>query len=171
MVGVFALNLYIGLDDRVLAETNLVHYYFNWIIVAVDLISAIFLFVKPKSQQWIALSGIIWPIAYLLSLAADVATSLCFGTPASSSCLPTPSDAFRYLIMGDPLEGWALWPFTIPSAILLLIAVIIISTISIIKLQKDKSSKTPLNQEPSPKDKDVASHNGMSSAIYCQEWQ
>ncbi len=152
MLGVFVTNAYIGLDDHVLSDSNLAHYYFNWIIAAVDLIAAIFLFAKPQSVEWTALSGIVWPVVYLLSLAADVATSMCFGTPTNASCLPTPSDAFRYLVLGDPLEGWALWRFTMPTAILLLILVVILSTLSISRLQKSKRRQEPQGQATAPQD-------------------
>ena len=159
MLGVFVANVYIGLYDVNIRAYNLTHYYLNWVIVVVDAVAAIFLFVKNKSDLWIALSGIAWPIAYLLSLGGDVATSMCLGTPTNTNCWPTQYDAFRYLILGDPSEGWLLWPYTMPTAIALLVIAIVLSVFSIRHIQSSRKKTAPTGS-PAPSQNQEQSAQG-----------
>ena len=129
LLGVFGINLYIGLYDTNLSELSLLHSELNWLIAAADLIAAIILFVKPGSLIWKSLTGIVWPIVYVANLFVDVETRLCLGSSAST-CSPTVSDAYKYLILGSAGEEWLLWPYTIRLAIVLVIAVLILTCIS-----------------------------------------
>ena len=141
MLGVFVTNVYIGLYDSNLSSYNPVHYDLNWIIAAVDIVAALLLFLKSKNLNLVVLSGIVWPLVYLAALGGDVATSLCLGTPANPNCWPTAYDAFKYLILGDKSEGWVLWQYTIPTAILFLIIVIVLSLVTVLGLMHERSLK------------------------------
>ncbi|HKW03696.1 MAG TPA: hypothetical protein VJN71_00230 [Nitrososphaerales archaeon] len=140
MLGVFIANVYIGLYDSNLATYNPLHYDLNWLIAVVDIIAAVILLSRPKSRGLLILSGILWPIVYLLSLGGDVATSMCLGTPSNPNCWPTTFDAFKYLILGDPSEGWSLWQGTIPAAIVLLVVTIVLMSLFVrhIRITKTK---------------------------------
>jgi hypothetical protein len=155
MFGVFAINLYIGLYDTYLSTYNSAHYYFNWIIAIVDIVSAIVLLLKPRSLQWVALGGIVWPVTYLLSLVADIATSMCLGTPNNPNCWPSPYDSFKYLVLGDPSEGWTLWQYTIPTAIALLVVIIILSGFSIKNIRAEKEKIRQDRDETHPSEGNV----------------
>jgi len=136
MLGVFGINVYIGLKDGNLYDYNLVHYYLNWGVAAVDVVAALILFAKPLSKLWVGLAGVAWPIVYFVSLAVDISTKMCLG--GGSNCWPTQYDAFRYLILGDPNEGWALWPYTMSTAIFLLVVVLIFSVVTIMSLRREE---------------------------------
>ena len=140
MLGVFAINLYIGLDDSNLSQLNSVHYYVNWVIAAADIIAALLLFAKPKSVIWKSLAGTAWPIAYIATLFIDVETRLCLGTNAH--CFPNVSDAYAYLILGSKGQGWDLWPYTIRVAIGLQVAILILTAVSLaLYLRESKKAK------------------------------
>ena len=135
MLVVFAINVYIGLKDGNLYDYNLAHYYLNWLIAAVDIVAAVILFAKPLSKLWIGLAGVAWPIVYFASLAVDISTKLCLG---GSNCWPTQYDAFRYLILGDPSEGWGLWPYTMSTAVFLLVVMLIFSSAAVVGLRREE---------------------------------
>ena len=129
MLGVFCINLYIGLYDTNLAQLSPLHWQLNWVIAAIDVVAAIVLFVRPGSTIWRSLAGVAWPLVYVVNLLVDVETRLCLGTQASS-CSPTVSDAYQYLILGSSGEDWVLWPYTIRLAIGLVIVTLILATTS-----------------------------------------
>jgi hypothetical protein len=130
MLGVFAINLYIALYDTNLSQLSPLHSELNWIIAIVDFVAAVFLLAKPASLLWKSFAGIVWPIVYIGSLVLDVETRLCLGSSAST-CAPTVSDAYNYLILGSSLEDWVLWPYTMRLAIGLVVIAIILSVISL----------------------------------------
>ena len=57
MLGVFSVNVYIGLYDTNLTQISPVHTELNWVIAAADLLAAIFLFVKPGNLIFKSLGG------------------------------------------------------------------------------------------------------------------
>lgn len=128
MLGVFAINVYIGLFDTTLFKLNQLHYYLNWGIAIVDLAAALILIVFYRSRILVLLAGVGWPAIYILSLALDVETTLCAGT--NLNCWPSVSDAYRYLILGSKAEGWVLWPYTISTAIAVLVIIAVLSSVS-----------------------------------------
>lgn len=142
-LGVFGANLYIGFFDSPLASYNPIHHELNWIIAVVDIVAAILLLSLSKNLKLVILSGIAWPIVYLASLGGDVATRMCLGTPANANCWPTSYDAFKYLILGDPSEGWTLWQYTIPTAILLLVIVIVLCSLFALGVRANTSAEEP----------------------------
>ncbi|MDH2902307.1 MAG: hypothetical protein PXY39_15195, partial [archaeon] len=66
---------------------------------------------------------------YLLSLEFDVQTELCFGTQVH--CWPSVSDAYKYLILNERVEGWVLSPYTMRINIALLITAIVFTAMSL----------------------------------------
>jgi len=72
MLGVFGVNVYIGLYDTNLTQISPIHAELNWVIAAADLIAAIFLFVKPGNLIFKSLGGIVWQIFYIANLFIDV---------------------------------------------------------------------------------------------------
>jgi hypothetical protein len=141
MLGVFIINVYIGLFDKNLALYNPVHLYANWVIAIVDLAAAIVLFSKLRLNiRWTILSGILWPLVYILSLVVDIETEL--GKP---NFWPTPAAAYQYLILGDASQGWVLWKYTIPTAIILLVLVAILSAVSILYMKRNQRALSDLN--------------------------
>lgn len=142
MLGVFGINVYIGLYDTNLSGVSPLHWDLNWLIAAVDLIAAVILLAKPGSAPWKSLAGIAWPIVYVANLFIDVETRLCLGNPASA-CSPTVSDAYQYLILGSAGEEWVLWPYTIRLAIGLVILVLILASFSVyLRVARTKPSPT-----------------------------
>ena len=131
MVAVFGINVYIGLYDTNLSGLSPLHYELNWAIAGADIIAAAILFAKPGSLFWKSLAGIVWPIVYVANLIIDVETRLCLGTPATT-CSPSVSDAYNYLILGSAGEEWVLWPYTIRVAISLVIIVLVLTAFSIL---------------------------------------
>ena len=151
MLGVFAINIYIGVYDTNLAQLSPMHAQLNWVIAAADLVAAILLFIKPRSTIWRILAGIIWPIAYVGSLFLDVATRLCLGADPTS-CFPTTTDAYNYLILGSASEQWVLWPFTIRLAIGLAVLVLVLTSVSLyFRTQKKVVPETSSMEEKNPK--------------------
>jgi hypothetical protein len=135
MFVIFALNLYVGLVDRNLfIPPNTVvtpHYYLNWAITIVDAVSAAVLFVKPTRNQLVALSGIIWPLVYIGSIAIDIESKLCIGA-AASSCFPTISDAENYLLFGNSsLLVVYFWQYTFALILILLTIVVALSSLGL----------------------------------------
>jgi len=134
LLGVFAVNIYLGLYDTNLRQFNPTHYDLNWLIAIVSLIAGLILILRPKSKALLTLGGIVWPVVYVLSLGIDVETKLCSGAP-SSSCWPSHTAAFDYLVLNYSNipnaagYGWKLAP-VMPVAILLLGIVFILSLIS-----------------------------------------
>jgi hypothetical protein len=130
MLGIFGINVYIGRYDTNLSSLSPVHEQLNWVIAGADLLAAIFLLVKPGNLILKSLGGIVWPIFYIANLFIDVQTRLCLGAPAST-CSPTVSDAYQYLILGSAAQEWDLWPYTIRLAIGLAIVILVLSLISL----------------------------------------
>lgn len=130
MLGVFGINVYIGLYDTNLSQLSPLHWDLNWLIAAITLIATAVLLVKPGSTSWKSLAGIAWPIVYVANLFIDVETRLCLGNPASA-CSPTISDAYQYLILGSAGEEWVLWPYTIRLAIAFVVLVLILASLSL----------------------------------------
>ena len=140
MLGVFIINVYIGLGDKTLQQYNMTHLYLNWLIAVCDIIAVVFLFAIPRDTFLVLLAGVAWPIVYIGSLALDVATHLCLGG-GNCTLWPTTQSAYDYLILGSANQGWVLWPYTMITAISLLVAVVIISSISLFE-GRSKSTST-----------------------------
>lgn len=145
MIGVFLINVYLGLYDTNLSTLNPLHHDLNWLIAVVDIVAAGVLFSKPRSRMWVALGGIIWPIVYVASLGVDVETYLCGGAPASS-CWPSHTAAFDYLILnyasipGAKGFEWKLAP-VMPIALTLLLIVFLLSIYSLYSMGKARHPK------------------------------
>lgn len=143
LLGVFVINTYIGVFDSNLKGqlTNStggipLHWYLNWVIAAITLVAAITLISSPLSSVWVTLSGIVWPIVYVGSLAFDVYTKLCAG---GGFCWPSRTAAFQYLILNNPNApggGWKLLPFTIPTAIGLMFIAWVLSIWALYSIRK-----------------------------------
>lgn len=152
MLGVFLVNLYLGLYDTNLSSLNMIHYYLNWLIAVVSLVAAVVLFVLPSRGKWIALAGIAWPVVYVVSLGVDVETKLCLGA-ASSSCWPSHTAALDYLVFNYATIpnatgfGWKLLP-VMPVALVLLLVVFILSIYSVNSLRKGKYMPRQVVQKP-----------------------
>lgn len=129
MFGVAGFNIYIGLYDTTLGQLNTLHHNLDWVLAAIAIAAAILLLVKPGSRVMTLLAGAIWPVSYVISLFIDVETRLCLGT--NFNCWPSVAGAYSYLILGSSVEGWVLWPLTIPVVIVLLLAVVVLSLISL----------------------------------------
>ncbi len=140
MLGVFLVNVYLGLYDTNLSKFNPLHYELNWVIAVATLVAAALLLAMPASRLSVLLAGVLWPLIYIASLMVDVSTQLCSGAPASS-CWPSTSAAFDYLILnqasipGADGYGWMLAP-VIPIAIVLLVVVLLLSLASILMARK-----------------------------------
>lgn len=162
MLGVFAINLYIGLYDTNLTQISPVHTELNWIIAAADLLAALFLLVKPKNVALKVLGGIIWPITYIASLFVDVETKMCLGA-AANTCLPNVSSAYQYLILGSASQDWVLWPYTIRLAISLAVIVFVLSVFSLYfrasKKDNEKTTPNPTKGTPPQHDNQSAPTN------------
>jgi hypothetical protein len=131
MLGVFSLNAYIGLKDNVLFEFQPTHQGLNFIIAVIDLIAtSVLIYYAEGRKLWVLLSGIVWPIAYLTSLFADVESRMCLFT--GQNCFSSVSVSFQYLILGQASQGWLLWPYTMLSTISLLTFIIVLSLISLV---------------------------------------
>jgi len=150
MLGVFGVNVYIGLYDTNLTQISPVHAELNWVIAAADLIAAIFLFVKPGNLIFKSLGGIVWPIFYITNLFIDVETRLCLGA-AANTCSPSVSDAYQYLILGSAGQEWVLWPYTIRFAIGLVAVVLILSLLSL----RFRAPKTKKPEQMTPQNKQI----------------
>jgi hypothetical protein len=147
MIGVFIINIYIGLFDTTLQQFNVAHLYLNWLMAVVDIIAAVLLLAKPLERFLVVLGGVVWPIAYITSIAIDVETRLCLG---SGSCLlPNPAAAYDYLILGNSSLGWVLWPYTIFTAISLLTTVLVVSSVGLIEQRRLSATKTNMPQSNS----------------------
>lgn len=156
MLGVFAINVYIGLYDKNLSQVSL-HWYLNWVVAVLTIIAAILLLSRPLNAPIVALAGIVWPIVYVASLAVDVYTRMCLGT---SFCWPSRTAAFQYLILNNPNApggGWKLFPYTIPMALGLLLVTFILSIIAVASIYRSRRVTTTTTrttgmqpQQPSP---------------------
>ncbi len=133
MLGVFGVNVYIGLYDKVLAQAQPNHVYLNWVIAVLTLVGAGLLLAKP-TIRWVTLGGIVWPIIYVAGLAVDVLGKLCIGGDPTA-CWPTRRAAFDYLILNDPNPpaGWTLWQGTIPTALALLFIAWVLSIYFVVR--------------------------------------
>ncbi len=151
MLGVFALNVYIGLYDTLLSSLQPLHWDLNWVIAAANLVAAIFLLVFPRKIGLVTLAGVIWPVLYVISLGVDVYTRLCIGGP-QANCWPTKTAAFQYLILNNPNIpnaagfGWKLFQGTVPIILALLFVTFVISIISVYSLRR--SSRTAQTMTP-----------------------
>jgi hypothetical protein len=150
LIGVFFINVYLGIYDTNLANYNPVHHDLNWLIAVVTVIAAALLLVRPKSLPLVALGGILWPVVYVISLAVDVWTKLCLGG-SSANCWPSHTSAFDYLILNYSTIpnaagfGWNLAP-VMPIAIALLFMVFVLSIVSVNSLMKARNVK-PVPQQ------------------------
>jgi len=154
MLGVFGINVYIGLYDTNLAQISPMHQQLNWVIAAADLIAALFLLAKPKSMILKVLGGIVWPVLFIGSLVLDVETRLCLGAPANT-CLPSVSLAYQYLILGSKGQEWVLWPYTIRLGISLAVLTFVLTLISLYfrsRRTKVEPMPPPQRREPAPTD-------------------
>jgi hypothetical protein len=142
LAGSFAISIYIGLYDTTLAQEDPFHHDINWALGIITLIAGIILIGRTKSTLLKMFSGIVWPVLYLLSLEFDVQTELCFGTQVH--CWPSVSDAYKYLILNERVEGWVLSPYTMRINIALLVIAIVFTamslTISILSSRRVKKS-------------------------------
>jgi hypothetical protein len=126
MLGVFSINSYIGLKDVELAKFQPLHSGGNLLMAILDLVAAsILLNYGIGKRFWILLAGGVWPTAYLISLLADVESRMCLFS--GTNCFATVQASYQYLILGQLNQGWLLWPFTIPTAIVLLLSTMIVS--------------------------------------------
>ncbi|MFI5450510.1 MAG: hypothetical protein ACHQ03_12180 [Candidatus Bathyarchaeia archaeon] len=154
LIFVFAINMYLGIDDSNL-KMVMVHYDINWVIAAASLVGAVFLLLKPKSMIFVLLGGIIWPILYAISLGVDVETKMCLGAP-STYCEPSHTAAFDYLVLNNAninipsSYSWVAAP-VIPIAILLLAVVFILSLISLNSMRSKKVKVAPAVGPTTPK--------------------
>jgi hypothetical protein len=152
MIGVFLVNVYIGLADENLRSGYPSHYYVNWGIAVVSLIAALLLLARPGSRQSIAFAGIIWPILYVLALVGDVYTRLCAGA-SPESCWPTKTAAFDYLILNQKTVlgtlgyGWKIAP-VVPVAIVFLAIIFVISLAALIQMGRRPGMQPALAQPP-----------------------
>ncbi len=157
MLGAFALTVYIGLFDKSLSTYQPLHWDLNWLFAAADLVAAIFLFGFPRKMSLVLLSGVIWPILYVVSLAIDVYTRLCLGGN-QTDCWPSRTAAFNYLVLNNPNVangyGWKLWQGSIPTTLGLLAGAFVLSAISMYLLsrkpRKSSSSTRDAPTQPSP---------------------
>jgi uncharacterized membrane protein len=151
-LGVFAVNVYLGIYDTNLAS-NAPHYYANWLIAIVTLVAAVLLLVRPANRRLVMFAGVLWPILYALALTGDVYTRLCTGVSAES-CWPSKTAAFDYLVLnqatikGAPGYGWKLAP-VMPFAILLLVLVFLLSVLALTSTHAT-DTQTPMGSQPAP---------------------
>lgn len=128
MIAVFSVNAYVGLKDTELFNLQPIHEAANFILALFDLVAAsILLYYSGGRRFWILLSGVGWPLAYLLSLMTDVESRMCLFS--EQNCFSNVYASFRYLILGDHSQGWMLWPYTMITAIALLLLVVAFSGI------------------------------------------
>jgi hypothetical protein len=152
MLGVFLINVYLGLYDTNLSSFNPAHYDANWVIAIVTLIAAVLLLWKPASSSLVLLGGVIWPVVYVLALAGDAYTKLCLGTSASN-CWPSKTAAFNYLILNNSNiaggYGWKLAP-VVPIALVLLAVVFVVSIADVVSLRRHgTAASSPPQPAPS----------------------
>lgn len=127
MLGVFSVNAYIGLKDTELSKLQPLHETANFVIAILDLVAAsILLYYASGRRSWIFLSGVTWPLVYLLSLFADVESKMCLFS--GQNCFSSVNTSFQYLILGERSQGWRLWPYSMITAIFLLSSIIALST-------------------------------------------
>jgi hypothetical protein len=159
-LGAFALNLYIGLYDTNLSTYQPLHWDLNWVLVAAGAISGFLLIRYPRSMKMVLLGGVVWPIAYVASLAIDVYTRLCLGGN-QLYCYPSKTAALDYLIYNNAnipgAIGWKLWPDTIPLALAFLAIAFVISAVTLFRLRKEawrhmpsSRQKIPIPTQPKP---------------------
>ncbi len=140
MLGVFALNAYIGAKDTSLAQLQPAHETANSLMAFLDLVSASILLAYGRGRvRLILLSGVVWPCVFLLSLFADIETRMCLFT--GTNCFASVGDSYQYLIMGSIAEGWKLWKYTIPAALILLLFAALLSTVYCIQNWPELKSK------------------------------
>ena len=145
-LGVFALNVYIGLYDAALYQFQPLHWDINWVLAVASLAAGIFLIRSPRSIRLVLLGGVVWPIVYVASLAVDVYTRLCLGGN-QAYCWPSKTDAFSYLILNNPniagTNGWELWQGTILLALAFLAIVFALSVITVYSLRREAWRRMP----------------------------
>jgi hypothetical protein len=152
----FALNLYVALVDRnMIAPESIVltpHYYANWAITVIDIVTSGILFLETNKKWLLALSGIIWPLVYLGLLILDIESRLCFAAP-SSTCFPSVAAAESYLLFGrSTIVIVYFWPYTFAVIIALLASSIALSSLGLYFLSKKKVS-VALNEDETKKEK------------------
>jgi peptidoglycan/LPS O-acetylase OafA/YrhL len=141
MLAVFALNAYIGTKDTGLAQLQPSHEMANSFMAFLDLVSASLLLAIGRGRvRWVLLSGVVWPVVYLLSLVADIESRMCLFT--GTNCFASVADSYQFLILGSIAEGWKIWRYTIPCAIALLTATILLSAIFCIVNWPRQGTKT-----------------------------
>jgi hypothetical protein len=149
MIGVFLVNVYLGVADNNLSATPS-HYYANWGIAVVSLIAALLLLARPGSRPLVTFAGVVWPILYVLALAGDVYTRLCAGTNAES-CFATKTDAFDYLILNQKTNpggpGWSIAP-VVPVAIFFLAVIFVVSLVALIHMGRRPGMQAAPAQPP-----------------------
>jgi hypothetical protein len=151
MMGVFSINAYVGIKDTALSKLQPAHETANFFLALFDVVSASILLAYGQGKtRWVFLSGVVWPAVYLLSIVADVESRLCLFS--GTNCYASVGDAYRYLILGEIGEGWKLWKYTIPSAILLLVLVMVMSAVY---CQRSAPAKGAAADEDISRDKKV----------------
>ncbi len=139
MLAVFSVNSYIGLKDTELFKLQPIHETANFILALLDLIAAaILLYYSGGRRSWILLCGVAWPFAYLLSLIVDVESRMCLFS--ERNCFSSVNTSFRYLILGEHSQGWELWPYTMITAIVLLLLIVAFSFVYYLRTKR-KGSK------------------------------
>jgi hypothetical protein len=139
LVGVFFVNLYLGLFDANLYKFQPLHSYLNWVIAAVTLGASMILLINPmRKVAFSILAGIIWPLVYLASLAIDVESRLCLGS--GTNCFPSVNAAYQYLILNSPSAGWNLIQGVVPLAIALNVGAISAEIYSLYSVSRKRTS-------------------------------
>ena len=145
MLGVFSLNAYVGMKDTTMFQLQPVHQGANFIIAALDFIAAAFLLYYGQGKRiWTLLAGVVWPAVYLFLLLVDIESRLCLFT--GQHCFSSVKVSFEYLILGDSSQGWVLWRFTMPSAIVLLLIILVLSSFSAAKHKPTTKASISENQ-------------------------
>ena len=138
-LGVFAASAYIGAYDKVLQSVPS-HWYLDWAISIASLVAAGLLISMPTRLWAVVLGGVVWPIVYVGGLGFDVLTKLCAGA-SQEYCWPSRNAAFQYLILNNPNaqgQGWTLFPFTIPLAIVLILISLVLSILAVISIRRSR---------------------------------
>ena len=140
MLGVFSLNAYVGMKDTTMFQLQPVHQGANFIIAALDFIAAAFLLYYGQGKRiWTLLAGVIWPAVYLFLLLVDIESRLCLFT--GQHCFSSVKVSFEYLILGDSSQGWVLWPFTMPTAIVVLLVILVLSSLHYVKYKPTEKAQ------------------------------
>jgi hypothetical protein len=145
LLGVFAINAYIAAKDTSLSQLQPVHEIANSLMACLDLVSSSILLYYGRARiRAILLGGIAWPVAFLFSVFADIETRMCLFT--GTNCFASVGDSYQYLILGSIAEGWKLWKYTIPTAIILLLLAALLSSIYIAQNWPEHESRTTASE-------------------------